>query len=57
MRIIKKDCWGFWIFKRYSFILENEEEGLNEIVVSKNVWEKWNVGDYCDPHYKQFFRY
>jgi len=45
MRIIHKDCWGIWIFKRYTFILENEEESLTEIVVSKDVWEKYNVGD------------
>jgi len=46
MRIIHKDCWGIWIFKRYTFILESEEESLTEIVVSKDVWDKYNVGDH-----------
>jgi hypothetical protein len=56
MKIIHKDYWGFWIFKRYSFILENEEESLTEIVVKKEVWEKWNVGDLYDPHYETFYK-
>jgi hypothetical protein len=57
MKIIKKDYWGVWIFKRYSFILEDCEESLTELVVSKNTWNKWNVGDFFDKHYQQFYRY
>jgi len=51
MKIIQKDCWGFWIFKRYSFILEDEEEGLTEVVVPKYIWENSSVGNYFDPDY------
>ena len=57
MKIIYKDKWGFWIFSRYSYVLEDEEESLTEIVVDKNTWYKFNVGDYYDPHYKNFFKY
>jgi hypothetical protein len=57
MKIINKSNWGFWIFSRYSFILENDEEGLTEIVVNKKTFDKFNVGDYYDSHYGQFFKY
>lgn len=57
MKIIKKDYWGVWIFKRYSFILEDHEESLTEMVVSKKTWNRWKVGDYFDKHYQQFYRY
>lgn len=57
MRIIHKSNWGFWISSRYSFILEDEEESLTEIVVNKKTFNKFNVGDYYDPHYGQFFKY
>lgn len=57
MKIIHKDKWGFWIFTRYSFILEDENEGLTEIVVDKKKWQRFCVGDYYDAHYGQFFKY
>lgn len=56
MKIIHKDKWGFWIFTRYSFILEDENESITEIVVDKNKWQKYNIGDYMDSHYKQFYK-
>jgi hypothetical protein len=48
MRIIHKDCCGIWILKRYTFILEDEFESLTETVVSKEVWEKYKVGDHYE---------
>ena len=45
-KIIHKDVCGFWIFKnRYSMIVEDEHEGLTEIVVDKKTFDKYNVGD------------
>lgn len=57
MKIIHKDKWGFWFFKRYTFILEDEEESLTEIVVKRDVWLRFDVGDYYDAHYHQFYKY
>ncbi len=57
MKIIYKDKWGFWFLARYTFILEDEEESLTELVVSKEQWLKFNVGDFYDTHYKQLFKY
>ena len=57
MKIIHKSNWGFWIFSRYSFILENEEEGLDEIVIDKKTWNNFEIGDFYDSHYGQFFKY
>lgn len=45
MKIYHKDVWGFWIFARYSFFLEDESEGLVEVTVDKNTWVRYNVGD------------
>jgi hypothetical protein len=46
MKIIHKDKWGFWIFTRYSFIVEDENDSITEIVVDKSRWEKYTIGDY-----------
>ena len=48
MKIYQKDVWGFWIFKRYSLFLEDDTEGLREILVDKKTWEFYNVGDYYE---------
>jgi hypothetical protein len=45
MKIYHKDAWGFWIFNRYSFFLEDESEGLVEFIVDKNTWNSYNIGD------------
>lgn len=55
MKIIYKDKWNFWPFRKYYFYLETEEEGLVEMSVDKKTWEKYNVGDFCDSHYLQFY--
>ena len=57
MKIIHKDKWGFWIFTRYTFIVEDEEGSLTEVTAPKDVWIRHEVGDYYDPHYHQFFKY
>ena len=57
MKIIHKDKWGFWFLTRYIFIVEDEDESLTELNVSKEQWMRFNVGDFYDPHYKQFFKY
>lgn len=44
-KIIHKDVWGFWIFKRYSVIVEDENEGLTELPVDKKTFDKYNIGD------------
>jgi hypothetical protein len=49
MKIIHKDKWNFWPFKRYSFYLESKDESLIEVSVSKQVWEKFNIGDSFNP--------
>jgi hypothetical protein len=48
MKIYHKDAWGFWFLKRYSFYVEDESEGLTEILVDKYTWMKYNVGDYYE---------
>jgi hypothetical protein len=48
MKIYHKDVWGFWFFKRYSFYVEDESEGLIEILVDKNTWLRYNVGDFYE---------
>jgi hypothetical protein len=48
MKIYHKDVWGFWFFKRYSFYVEDESEGLTEILVDKNTWMRYNVGDFYE---------
>lgn len=58
MRIYNKDSYGFWIFKCYYFYLENDDTGaLKEMNVDKKTWDKFDVGDYLDAHYMQFFKY
>ena len=44
-KIIHKDAWGFWIFTRYSMILEDENEGLTEVLVDKQTFNNYNIGD------------
>lgn len=52
MKIVLKDKWGFWFFKRYSFILESEDQSLTELHVSEKVWNSYNIGDqyYYNQH-------
>lgn len=45
MKIYYKESWGFWIFKRYSFYVQDEFEGLTEYIVDKNTWNRYNIGD------------
>lgn len=45
MKIYYKETWGFWIFKRYSFYVRDEQEGLTEILVDKNTWQSYDIGD------------
>ena len=45
LKIIHKDECGFWIFKRYSFIIEDQDEGLTEVVVDKQTYDGYNIGD------------
>ena len=45
-KIIEKSFCGFWIFKnRYSLILEDENEGLTEVIVDKDTYNNYNIGD------------
>ena len=48
MKIYHKDSWGFWVFKRYSLYVEDELEGLTEILVDKHTWSQYDVGDYYE---------
>lgn len=57
MRIIHKDKWGFWFFIRYSFYMEDENEGITEYLVDRDIWNRFDVGDYFDTHYHQFYKY
>ena len=50
MKIYHKDVWGFWIFKRYSFYVEDESEGLIKITVDKDTWSIYDVGDIYEKH-------
>jgi hypothetical protein len=45
MKIYFKETWGFWFFKRYSFYVQDEQEGLTEILVDKNTWQSYDIGD------------
>ena len=33
MKIYYKELWAFWIFKRYSFYVEDEFQGVTEFIV------------------------
>ncbi len=44
-KVIHKDKCGFWILVRYSMIVEDENEGLTEVIVDKETFNKYNVGD------------
>lgn len=57
MKIINKDYWGFWCFKKYFFVLELEDESLIEIYVSQKIWNAFNINDYFDNHHKQFYTF
>ena len=48
MKIYFKESWGFWIFKYYSFYVEDSNEGLTEILIDKNTWNRYNIGDYYE---------
>ena len=49
-KIYHKDSWGFWIFTRYSLYVQNESDGLTELLVDKATWSTYNVGDYYVKH-------
>ena len=52
-KIVEKSFCGFWIFKnRYSMILEDENEGLTEIIVDKVTYDSYNIGDKYEKIYK-----
>ena len=44
-KVIHKDKCGFWILVRYSMIIEDENEGLTEVIVNKETFDNYNVGD------------
>ena len=44
-KVIHKDKCGFWILVRYSMIVEDEHESLTEVIVNKETFDKYNVGD------------
>jgi hypothetical protein len=48
MIIYYKDVWGFWFLKRYSFYVEDESGGLTEILVDRNTWVRYNIGDFYE---------
>lgn len=56
MKIIHKDKWGFFILTWYTYIVEGENGELKEVNVNKHIWNKFNVGDYYDPHYNKFYK-
>jgi hypothetical protein len=45
-RIFYKESWGFWIFKRYSFYIQDKDESITEVHVDKSTWGAYNIGDY-----------
>lgn len=57
MQIVHKHKWGFWIFKRYAFIMKKTDETLVELFVPQSIWLRFDVGDYYDIHYHQFYKY
>jgi hypothetical protein len=50
MKIYHKDKWGFLFFYRYSFYVEDEKEGLIELIVDEKTWNNYNIGDYYEIH-------
>jgi hypothetical protein len=50
MKIYHKESWGFWIFTRYSFYTEDEWGGLTEVLVDKDTWNRYNIGDKYEIH-------
>jgi len=50
MKIYHKNVWGFWFFKRCSFYVEDESEGLVEVLVDKQTWLAYNIGDFYEIH-------
>jgi hypothetical protein len=44
-KVVYKEAWGFWIFKRYLMIVEDENESLTEIPVDKETFNSYNIGD------------
>ena len=48
MKIYHKQKWGFLFFKRYSFFLEDESEGLIEVLVDEKTWNFYNIGDFFE---------
>ena len=57
MKIIHKDKLGFWFLVKYYFVVEDDDESLTEVTVSKDNWLRFDVGDHYDPMYNQFYKY
>lgn len=57
MKIIGKFKRGFWFLTKYYFYLEDDAEFfLVEAQVDRKTWEDFEIGDYMDSHYFQFFK-
>ena len=50
LKVYHKDSWGFWIFARYSLYVQDADDGLTELLVDKNTWSRYNIGDYYIKH-------
>ncbi len=48
LKIILKDKWGFWFFKRYSVVVEDEYGSLTELHIKQTEWTKCKEGDYYE---------
>jgi hypothetical protein len=58
MRIVLKIKRGFWGFKRYIFYLFDGSDLSKDMLikeVDRKTWKKFDVGDYFDTHYHQFY--
>jgi len=56
MRIVFKTKTGFWFFSKFYFYLFDDDQCTTSIMnVDKKTWKKFNIGDYCDSHYHQFY--
>ncbi len=47
MKIYCKNVRGFWFWKQY-FLYVAGECGLVEILVDKNVWMRYDIGDFYE---------
>ncbi len=57
MRIVFKVKRGFWVFSVFYFYLFGDEDPKGTLIkeVDKKTWNKFNIGDYFDTHYHQFY--